>query len=129
MRCSGFFHRILARFGCHKTNGLERRISKKLDLDNDQQEKLSKLNITLKGVKESLHDIQRQGLLGLDELLISETLDQEKAGEILKQGIQVADQRRIEVVNSFAEFFDSLKQRQREALREMINRRNRCCCC
>jgi Spy/CpxP family protein refolding chaperone len=113
---------------CHRR--FTARLSKKLGLDEGQKQKLEELMQQLESNRRThcaAHSISKTEVLAL---LSDSTFDRDKAAELMHEYIASTSAKGSGLINTFADFFDSLSAEQHEKLR---NGMQRCChhrsCC
>jgi hypothetical protein len=108
---------------------LERRISKKLELDDNQRTKLAAIAQQLYSAKDGLAHSCDNGRVDLLNLLTAEQLDRDKAKALLHQQITKLDGYGQGLVDNLGDLFDSLGAHQRQRLRLYVEKRGGCCHC
>lgn len=126
MTIQKFKHRFLGRIFCrHKnTSGktwITKRISKKLELDGQQQQKLVELQNHIRSGREKMRKTWGETRLGITEMLASDTTNSERLAAFLRDELNnklyVANAQTNELISVFADFFDTLDADQRHRLR------------
>lgn len=127
-------HRIFGRFcsirSCRSgSSWIERRIGSRLELDSSQRAKLAAVAQQLRMAKENMRSGRDEGRSELLQLFSADTLDRDAAKGLLHQQLNKLDGHSQGLVDSFAEFFDSLGDHQRQRLRLHAEKRSGCCHC
>ena len=120
----GLFHRH------HRHRGwfaqwMLRRIGRKLKLDNGQQARLEALRGKMSEVHEELRQVRRDTRQDVERLIMAERLDREAARRLLAVPRHAMEERMPEMVDSFADFLDSLDGEQRQRLLNLWQRHQR----
>lgn len=99
------------------------RVSRKLDLGAEQNQKLQGLTEMLRKLRGDWaeHRTQRSG--EIESLLAAPTLDRDRALDLLSQRHEAMAERKREIVDAFADFSDNLQPEQRARLAELISDR------
>ena len=99
------------------------RVSRKLDLDAEQQQRLQDLMATLSGLRDGA--AERRMRLGpeIDGLLAVPTLDRDRVAELIAERHETMTERKETVIAAFADFSDALQPEQRTRLAEIISSR------
>lgn len=99
------------------------RVSRKLDLNDEQRLKLDAFAETLRELRGNW--TERRGQMGVEVegLLAAPLLDRDRVMALLEERHQALSNRKGEVVDAFADFSDSLRPEQRTRLAELIARR------
>ena len=107
-------HRGYCRHG--GMEGIQGRLSSRLELNEIQQQKLSTLGDTLIGLRNQWLETRGQRQGELIELLDAPSLNRERAESLLESWHRTWTERSPELVAAFADFSDSLSTEQREQL-------------
>ena len=103
-----------------------RRLSKKLALKQNQQEKLEVIAEKLFNNRASAASWHRKTHSEVTALLSEQAFDAKKASDILQYYINNFELQTKELIDGFAEFFNSLEQKQQQQLQHYLIRRCRC---
>jgi len=106
----------------HSARMMER-ISEQLNLNEQQQTKLSQFSDKWQAMRKEKRGGRKEGRQELMSLLDSATLDRDKALTLLDERHQTFKHHMQGMVDSFAEFSDSLDATQREGLKEIFAKR------
>lgn len=98
-------------------DGFVRRLSKKLQLDDEQQTKLAILQSAVKTTQVGMVELRHDSHRVLGELLAKNDFDRNKAVRIMHDLARQIDAHTGLLVDSFSEFFASLDCVQKERLR------------
>ncbi len=127
--------RIRQRFSCGDRNGdgktwLVRRISRKLDLDEQQQERLITLQRHMRSGRESLRQNLPQTREGISEMLLTDNGDNPQLSAFLRDELDstlyAANTQGEAIIQAFTDFHASLNSQQREQLQRHWQKRQRC---
>jgi len=102
-----------------------RRIGRKLRLDNGQQARLEALRGKMSEVQEDLRQVRCDTHVEAEKLITAERMDREAARRLLAVPRYAMEERIPEIVDSFADLFDSLNDEQRRRLLELWQRHQR----
>ena len=100
-----------------------RRVSRKLDLDDLQQQRLTQVQGRMYDLRAGLQAARAEHRDALLALLSGERFDRSEAMRLLKVPAAVAAETAPELVAAFGDFYDGLNTGQRARLRELITRR------
>ncbi|MCK7580710.1 MAG: Spy/CpxP family protein refolding chaperone [Chromatiales bacterium] len=101
-----------------------RRIGRKLDLDESQQQRLTSVQGRMQDLRAGMQAAKEQHRDALAALLSGERLDRAEAMRLLKVPAAVAAESAPELVAAIADFYDGLNAGQRTRLRELMTRRH-----
>jgi Spy/CpxP family protein refolding chaperone len=99
------------------------RVSRKLDLDEDQAARLQGLAEKLRALRGDWTEGRTRMRTDVDGLLAAPTLDRDRAMTLLDQRHRSMAARKSEIVDAFADFSDSLQPEQRTKLAELLSKR------
>jgi Spy/CpxP family protein refolding chaperone len=99
------------------------RVTRKLDLDEEQAAKLRGFGDRLRGLRSDWTERKTQMRQEIERLLGEPSLDRERATALLDERRLAMAERRHELVDAFADFTDSLHPEQRARLAELIAER------
>ena len=106
-----------------KADMLGNHISKKLDLNEVQEDKLDQLTGRIVSLVQQVKQEQQSDHQILDELLTGQTLDQTAILSRINQKTAMVNDHAPEMVGLFAGFIDSLDAEQKADLKQMIEKR------
>lgn len=106
---------------CHRW--MMKRISRKLELDNVQREKLYELQMMMEGMGNTFCGVQQHSHEKLRELVTDEKFNRDKAGDLLQMQLERVKEAGRDAIEQFGEFIDSLQPAQRQKLREHLQQR------
>ena len=101
-----------------------RRVSRKLDLDESQQQRLTSAQGRMQDLRAGMQAAREQHRDALLALLSGERFDRTEAMRLLKVPAAVAAETAPELVAAFGDFYDGLNAGQRTRLRELLTRRH-----
>jgi len=101
-----------------------RRVSRKLDLDESQQQRLTSVQGRMQDLRAGMQAAREQHRDALLALLSGERFDRTEAMRLLKVPAAVAAETAPELVAAFGDFYDGLNAGQRTRLRELLTRRH-----
>lgn len=100
------------------------RVAGKLNLDDDQKQKLGAFRDTLMEIRGTFVESRSTGRNVLKEMLALPTLDRSRAQLLLDERHSAFSQHSPELVASFADFTDNLNEEQRSKLIAWLDRRH-----
>ncbi len=101
-----------------------RRVSRKLDLDESQQQRLTSVQGRMQDLRAGMQAAREQHRDALQALLSGERFDRTEAMRLLKVPAAVAAETAPELVAAFGDFYDGLNAGQRTRLRELMIRQH-----
>jgi len=101
-----------------------RRVSRKLDLDASQQQRLTSVHERIQDLRAGMQAARDEHCGALLALLSGERFDRAEAMRLLKVPAAVASETAPELVESFGDFYEGLNASQRTRLRELVARRH-----
>ena len=107
-----------------KVEFVTERVTRKLDLDETQQQHFTRLAETMVTVMQEIRPSSEQRGEMISELLEAPSLDQARALELVQMRTRVIDEKAPEVIASLALFLDSLTPEQREQVQEFAKHRH-----
>lgn len=124
-------HRLFSRFSKHRSNKpgqfrstwMVQRAVKKLALNAVQQEKLTTLVGQVASSKLVLNESFANNRQSLHELIEADILDRDKAVDLLQSGINDVEQHATRLIDTFADFFTSLDNSQRDKVKRRLANR------
>ncbi len=102
----------------HRGGWITKRIAWKLDLNDQQENELNDLKVSIfRGL-----DSMRAEKLTVDQVqsVLSSELDQAKAMQLLEQRLELLEKNAPSLIAAFAEFYDGLDSAQQAEVSEMI---------
>lgn len=109
-------------------NFMMRRMGKRLRLDPEQMSKLKVVQSKMQTVHAEMHGEKQTGYSDVESLLKAEKLDRKAALQLLLSSREAVESRLSEMVDGFADLFDSLNAVQRERMVKMWHNRCHCSC-
>ncbi len=94
----------------------ERRLGKKLKLDDEQQAKLARPHVSVKKARAGVSEIRHECHRVIGEMLIADDFDRDMALRIMKAPTRPFDKSTGSLVDYFNQFFVSLDHVQRKRL-------------
>ncbi len=105
-----------------------RRISRRLRLDPQQQDKLSSLQSEIQVARSEIRQQRQSTRSDVQVLLTADTLDQQQALRLLRFSRDEMEDKLPGLVASFAELFNSLNPQQHLRMQTMWHKSHRCSC-
>jgi Spy/CpxP family protein refolding chaperone len=99
------------------------RVTKKLDLTAEQQQKLGVLADKLQAQRTAFIGQTTDPRAEVRQLVAGEKFDRARALSLLDEKTRVVQVSSPEVINALADFYDSLNPTQQSEVREMMNKR------
>ncbi len=99
------------------------RIAHKLDLNDEQNQRLQGLAETLRKLRGGWTENRTQRADEIGRLLAAPTLDRSRAMGLVKEGREALTENSQAVIDAFADFSDGLRPEQRAELAELIAKR------
>lgn len=96
------------------------RVTKKLDLDSQQQQNFTMLAETVAGMMLDARATRDQHATEIGELLQDPSFNQARAMEMVQQKTQLINEKAPLVISSLAVFLDSLNVEQKQQLQDFI---------
>ncbi len=113
-----FFHRH-HRHSAWFTRFVMNRIGRKLRLDPRQQGKLAALHSKMHELHADLDEVKRDVRSHAEDLFKADKLDRDAALRLTQVPRRAMEDKLPEMIDGFAEFFDSLDTEQRERMRKL----------
>ena len=110
-------------YASHFTKHIERKLTKKLTLNETQKAGLGQLTQSLMTSRQSFKEQRIFDLNEIFSLLEADQLDQEKALNLVRERLAMIESHAEQMISSAAGFTDSLTGEQRAKLKEMIEQR------
>ena len=101
------------------------RVTKKLDLDSQQQENFTQLAQTVAQIMMDAKATREQQVSEIEALLQDPSFNQARALELIQQKTQTINEKAPLVIASLAVFLDSLTAEQKQELQEFIEHRRK----
>lgn len=130
MQLLNFVHRRCNRKQSPIGNWVARRISKKLQLNEPQQVKLSSLQNAIFSSQSYVADIQKDRSTMLEEIFSVDGFNRDSALHYLNIPRLAFEEQAPAVIDSLGEFYQCLNHQQREQFRSMLQKHHqqkRCC--
>lgn len=106
-----------------RAEAMVEKVTKRLELNEFQKEKLERFAEAMNNMRQGRKEGRGQHRQELMGLLDTSTLDRGRAMELLDEKHRVFKQHMSELVNTFADFSDSLDAGQRAELKEILAQR------
>ena len=103
-----------------KVEFVTERVTKKLNLDNEQQQKFGALADTVAQIMIEARASKEQHVGEIGELLQEPSFNQARAMEMVQQKTQMINENAPLVISSLAVFLDSLNLEQKQELQEFV---------
>lgn len=103
-----------------KVDFVTERVTKKLDLDDQQRQNFSSLAETVASIMLEARDAKQQQMIEIGELLQDPSFNQARALEIVQQKTQMVNEKAPLVISSLAIFLDSLSAEQKTELQDFV---------
>ena len=104
---------------------ISERISEKLDLDAEQEEKMHALIDEIKTTRNAVHKDKEEDRLRVIEQLRSDEIDQELILDIFAERHHAIEERVPKILAKFADFHNSLSDEQKEQIIEHVEEKHR----
>jgi Spy/CpxP family protein refolding chaperone len=109
--------------GYDRMSHITERISRKLDLNDEQRDRLLGFAKGLRGLREHGRELRSGMREEVVDLLAAPQLDRERAAELVDRRIQAMVESKQRLIDAFADFSDSLEPEQRTRLVELMGER------
>jgi periplasmic protein CpxP/Spy len=96
------------------------RVSRKLDLNEEQNQRLQGIAEMLRKLRADWAERRTQSSNEIESLLAAPTLDRDRVMDLLTQRHEAMAERKREIVDTVADFSDNLQPEQRARLAELI---------
>jgi len=100
------------------------RVTKKLDLDSQQQQKFDELANLVVGIMQEAKTSREHHVSEISQLLEDPSFNQARALELIQQKTQLVNEKAPLVISSMAVFLDSLNSDQKQELQEFMQHRH-----
>ncbi len=100
------------------------RVTRKLDLDSEQQQNLAELAATVAQIIQEAKIAKAQNVTEIETLLQEPSFNQARALEVLQQKTGMINEKAPLVIASLAVFLDSLSVEQKQEVREFLQHRH-----
>jgi len=107
-----------------KAEFVSERVTKKLDLDSEQQQKFNELANLVAGIMQEVKASREDHVSEISRLLEEPSFNQAQALELIQQKTQLVNEKAPLVIGSLAVFVDSLNSDQKQQLQEFMQRRH-----
>ena len=108
-----------------KVEFVTERVTKKLELDSQQQENFSRLAQTVAQIMMDARATRAQNFTEIEALLEEPSFNQARALELVQQKTQMVNEKAPLVVSSLAVFLDSLTAEQKQELQGFLEHRRK----
>lgn len=108
-----------------KAEFVSERVTKKLDLDSQQQQKFDELANLVVDIMQQAKAGREDQVNEISQLLEDPSFNQARALELIQQKTQLVNEKAPLVIGSLAVFIDSLNSDQKQELQEFMQRRHR----
>jgi len=108
-----------------KAEFVSERVTKKLDLDSQQQQKFDDLANLIVEIMQQARATREHQVSEISQLLEDPSFNQARALELIQQKTQLVNEKAPLVIGSLAVFVDSLNSEQKQELQEFMHRRHR----
>jgi len=108
-----------------KAEFVSERVTSKLDLDSEQQQKFNDLANLVVDIMQEARASRQQQLSEISQLLQESSFNQAQALELIQQKTQLVNEKAPLVIGSLAVFVDSLNAEQKQELQEFMQRHHR----
>jgi len=108
-----------------KAEFVSERVTKKLDLDSQQQQKFDDLANLVVEIMQQARATREHQVSEISQLLEDPSFNQARALELIQQKTQLVNDKAPLVIGSLAVFVDSLNSDQKQELQEFMQRRHR----
>ena len=100
------------------------RVTRKLDLDSQQQQNFTELAGTIAQIMQDARITKAQNLTEIEALLQEPSFNQARALELLQQKTRMINEKAPLVITSLAVFLDSLSVEQKQQMQEFMQHRH-----
>ena len=100
------------------------RVTRKLDLDSQQQQNFTELAGTIAQIMQDARITKAQNLTEIEALLQEPSFNQARALELLQQKTRMINEKAPLVIASLAVFLDSLSVEQKQQMQEFMQHRH-----
>ena len=108
-----------------KAEFVSERVTKKLDLNNEQRQKFDDLAALVVDIVTEARASREQQVGEVSQLLEDPSFNQARAVELVQQKTQLVNEKAPLVIGSLAVFLDSLNVEQKQELQELLKHRHR----
>lgn len=108
-----------------KAEFVSERVTKKLDLDSQQQQNFDELANLVVDIMQQAKAGREDQVSEISQLLEDPSFNQARALELIQQKTQLVNEKAPLVIGSLAVFIDSLNSDQKQELQEFMQRRHR----
>jgi len=108
-----------------KAEFVSERVTKRLDLDSEQQQKFDELASLAVDIMQEVKTSRQDHFSEITQLLEEPSFNQARALELIQQKTQLVNEKAPTVIGSLAVFLDSLNADQKQELQELMQRRHR----
>ena len=108
-----------------KVEFVTERVTRKLDLDSQQQQNFAELAATVAQIMQDAKITKAQNLTEIGVLLKDPSFNQARALELIQQKTRMINEKAPLVITSLAVFLDSLSVEQKQQMQEFVQHRHR----
>ena len=108
-----------------KAEFVTERVTRKLDLDNQQQQNFTALAETVVQIMQDAKVTKQQNFTEIEALLQESSFNQARALELIQQKTRMINEKAPLVITSLAVFLDSLSAAQKEQMQQFLQHRHR----
>ena len=108
-----------------KADFVSERVTKKLDLDSQQQQKFDELASLVVDIMTEVKTSREHQVSEISQLLEEPSFNQARALELIQKKTQLVNEKAPLVISSLAVFVDSLNSDQKQELQEFMQRHHR----
>ena len=108
-----------------KVEFVTERVTKKLELDRQQQENFTQLAQTVAQIMMDARSSRAQHFTEIEALLEEPSFNQSRALELVQQKTQMVNEKAPLLISSLAVFLDSLSAEQKQELQDFIEHRHK----
>ena len=108
-----------------KVEFVTERVTRKLDLDSEQQRNFTELATTVAQIMQEARIEKAQNLTEIEALLEEPSFNQTRALELIQQKTSMVNEKAPLVIASLAVFLDSLSVEQKSQMKEFLQHRHK----
>jgi Spy/CpxP family protein refolding chaperone len=108
-----------------KVEFVTERVTRKLDLDSQQQQNFAELAGTVVQIMQDAKITKAQNLTEIGDLLQEPSFNQARALELIQQKTRMINEKAPLVITSLAVFLDSLSVEQKQQMQEFVQHRHK----
>ncbi|MGB5330887.1 MAG: Spy/CpxP family protein refolding chaperone [Gammaproteobacteria bacterium] len=107
-----------------KVEFVTERVTRKLDLDSQQQQNFAELAATVAQIMQDARITKAQNFTEIEALLQEPSFNQARALELIQQKTRMINEKAPLVITSLAVFLDSLSGEQKQQMQEFVQHRH-----